>query len=244
MHGAQGPDARLGRQLVLDELFDLTLYESLLQVAPAGLRPILEQLIPIETRHYRFWQEFFGLKIATLDLPRRAKLALLVGLARLLGAPGIHLILEAIEVYGVRKYLAVWRQYEGGPLGAAVRGILEDEFKHEDAVVMADAERQMNPQRVRDIFLGTERRPRGDPGSGQRLLRGVRQHDDRADRRDDGGRRGCAVHGGGRLSRGELRGGGPRYRGCGGGGSSGRRRPRWNPRTRRWPRACGSGSAT
>jgi VIT1/CCC1 family predicted Fe2+/Mn2+ transporter len=123
-------------------------------VAPTGLRPILEQLIPIETRHYQFWQEFFGLKIATLDLPRRLKLALLVGLARLLGSPGIHLILEAIEVYGVRKYLAVWRQYEGGPLGLAVRGILEDEFKHEDAVVMADAERQMNPQRVRDIFLG------------------------------------------------------------------------------------------
>jgi vacuolar iron transporter family protein len=154
MHGAQGLDARLGRQLVLDELFDLTLYQSLLRVAPTGLRPILEQLIPIETRHYQFWQEFFGLKIATLDLPRRLKLALLVGLARLLGAPGIHLILEAIEVYGVRKYLAVWRQYEGGPLGLAVRGILEDEFKHEDAVVMADAERQMNPQRVRDIFLG------------------------------------------------------------------------------------------
>lgn len=154
MHGAPGLDARLGRQLVLDELFDLTLYRSLLRVAPPDLRPILEELIPIETRHYGFWQEFFGLKITTLDLPRRAKLALLVGLARLLGAPGIHLILEAIEVYGVRKYLAVWRQYEGGPLGAAVRGILEDEFKHEDAVVMAQSERQMNPQRVRDIFLG------------------------------------------------------------------------------------------
>jgi VIT1/CCC1 family predicted Fe2+/Mn2+ transporter len=154
MQGIQGLDATLGRRLVLDELFDLTLYRSLRRAAPAGLRPILEQLIPIETRHYEFWQEFFGLKIAKLDLSRRLKLALLVGLARLLGAPGIHLILEAIEVYGVRKYLAVWRQYEGGPLGAAVRGILEDEFKHEDAVVMAESERQMNPQRVRDIFLG------------------------------------------------------------------------------------------
>ena len=154
MQGAHGLDARLGRRLVLDELFDLTLYRSLQPVAPAGLQAILDQLIPIETRHYGFWQEFFGLKIAKLDLPRRAKLALLVGLARLFGAPAIHLILEAIEVYGVRKYLAVWKQYEGGPLGQAVRGILEDEFKHEDAVVMADSERQMNPQRVRDIFLG------------------------------------------------------------------------------------------
>lgn len=154
MQGAHGLDARLGRRLVLDELFDLTLYRSLQRVAPPGLQAILDQLIPIETRHYGFWQEFFGLKIAKLDLLRRAKLALLVGLARLFGAPAIHLILEAIEVYGVRKYLAVWKQYEGGPLGQAVRGILEDEFKHEDAVVMADSERQMNPQRVRDIFLG------------------------------------------------------------------------------------------
>ena len=147
-------DARLGRQLVLDELFDLTLYRSLQRVAPAGLRPVLEELIPIETRHYGFWQEFFGLPIARLDLPRRVKLGLLVGVARVLGAPAIHLILEAIEVYGVRKYLAVWRQYEGGPLGAAVRGVLEDEFKHEDMVVSAEAERRMSPQRVRDIFLG------------------------------------------------------------------------------------------
>ena len=147
-------DARLGRRLVLDELFDLTLYRSLHRVAPADLRAVLDQLIPIETRHYGFWQEFFGLPIAKLDLPRRVKLALLVGVTRVLGAPAIHLILEAIEVYGVRKYLAVWRQYEGGPLGQAVRGILEDEFKHEDAVVMAESERQMNPQRIRDIFLG------------------------------------------------------------------------------------------
>jgi VIT1/CCC1 family predicted Fe2+/Mn2+ transporter len=154
MQGAHGLDARLGRRLVLDELFDLTLYRALQRVAPPGLQAILDQLIPIETRHYGFWQEFFGLKIAKLDLPRRAKLALLVGLSRLFGVPAIHLILEAIEVFGVRKYLAVWKQYEGGPLGQAVRGILEDEFKHEDAVVMADSERQVSPQRVRDIFLG------------------------------------------------------------------------------------------
>ncbi len=183
MHGAPGADPRLGRQLVLDELFDLTLYQSLQRVAPAGLRAILDELIPIETRHYQFWQDFFGLKIATLDPSRRVKLALLVGLARLLGAPGIHLILEAIEVYGVRKYLAVWRQYEGGPLGAAVRGILEDEFKHEDAVVMADVRApDESPAGARHLPRH-ERRPRGDPGRGQRLLRGIRQHHDRADRR-------------------------------------------------------------
>ena len=147
-------DARLGKRLVLDELFDLSLYKALRKLAPGHLRAVLDQLVPIETRHYGFWQEFFGLKLTRLDPARGLKLALLVAVARLFGAPAIHLILEAIEVFGVRKYLAVWREYEGGPLGQAVRGILEDEFKHEDAVVTAEAERQINPQRVRDIFLG------------------------------------------------------------------------------------------
>jgi len=147
-------DTRLGRRLVLDELFDLSLYRALRPRAQGPLAAVLDQLIPIETRHYEFWQDFFGLKLSRLDLGRRVKLTLLVALARVLGASGVHLILEAIEVFGIRKYLAVWRQYEGGPLGQAVRGILEDEFKHEDAVVAAEAERQINPQRVRDIFLG------------------------------------------------------------------------------------------
>jgi VIT1/CCC1 family predicted Fe2+/Mn2+ transporter len=154
MPEAAGVDARLGKQLVLDELFDLSLYRALRKIATAPLVTVLDQLIPIETRHYEFWQDFFGLKLTRLDLGRRLKLGLLVGVARVFGAPAIQLVLEAIEVFGVRKYLTVWRQYEGGPLGQAVRGVLEDEFKHEDAVVSVEAERQINPQRVRDIFLG------------------------------------------------------------------------------------------
>ena len=147
-------DTRLGRQLVLDELFDLSLYRALHRIAPAPQRAILDQLIPIETRHHAFWQEFFKLDLPRLDWGRRLKLWLMVGVARLFGAPAIHLILEAIEVFGVRKYLTVWRRYEHGPLGSAVREVLEDEFKHEDTVVMAEGERQISPQRVRDIFLG------------------------------------------------------------------------------------------
>jgi len=147
-------DTRLGRQLVLDELFDLSLYRALHRIAPAPQRAILDQLIPIETRHHAFWQEFFKLDLPRLDWGRRLKLWLMVGVARLFGASAIHLILEAIEVFGVRKYLTVWRRYEHGPLGTAVREVLEDEFKHEDAVVMAEGERQISPQRVRDIFLG------------------------------------------------------------------------------------------
>jgi len=81
-------DARLGKRLVRDELFDLSLYKALRRTAPSGhLQTVLDQLIPIETRHYGFWQEFFGLKISRLDLPRRLKLALLVGSAAFSAPP-------------------------------------------------------------------------------------------------------------------------------------------------------------
>lgn len=82
------------------------------------------------------------------------KLWLLIAVCRLFGAPAIHLVLEAIEVYGVRKYLTLWHAYGDGPLGGAVREVLEDEFKHEDAVVTGAGERRINPERVRNIFLG------------------------------------------------------------------------------------------
>jgi VIT1/CCC1 family predicted Fe2+/Mn2+ transporter len=147
-------DARLGRRLVLDELFDLSLYQALRDAAPADLRVVLDQLIPVETRHLAFWRNFFDLPLERLDLGRRLKLAVIVGLCRLFGAPAMHLALEAIEVYGVRKYLRVWDQYGASPLGLAVRTVLEDEFKHEDALVSGGAERRINPARVRNIFLG------------------------------------------------------------------------------------------
>jgi len=145
---------KLGRQLVLDELFDLSLYRALRDRASGDLRAILEQLIPVESRHFAFWQSFFDLRVTTLDLGRRLKLWLIIAVCRLFGAPAMHLVLEAIEVYGVRKYLTLWKTYGDGPLGGAVREVLEDEFKHEDAVVMGEGERRINPERVRNIFLG------------------------------------------------------------------------------------------
>src|SRR5438067_1245119 len=153
---ATGVDARLGRRLVLDEIFDLSLYRALREIAPASMRPIFDALIPIETRHVAFWQEFFGFKdVTTLDAGRRLKLALIIAVCRLFGAPAIHVVLEAIEVHGVKKYLEVWKRYGDTTLGAAVREVLEDEFKHEDMVVTADGgERRINPEMVRNLFLG------------------------------------------------------------------------------------------
>jgi VIT1/CCC1 family predicted Fe2+/Mn2+ transporter len=66
----------------------------------------------------------------------------------------VHLVLEAIEVYGVRKYLGLWNDYKDQPLGEALKGILQDEFKHEDLLVTKLTERKINPEKIRNIFLG------------------------------------------------------------------------------------------
>jgi VIT1/CCC1 family predicted Fe2+/Mn2+ transporter len=154
-HTATAADARLGRWLVLDELFDLSLYRALHGLARGSLRRTLDSLIPTEIRHFEFWQQFFGLRLDRLDAGRRLKLAVIVLLCRIFGAPAIHLVLEAIEVHGVRKYLDVWERYRHDErLRGALREVLEDEFKHEDAAVAGDDARKINPERVRNIFLG------------------------------------------------------------------------------------------
>jgi VIT1/CCC1 family predicted Fe2+/Mn2+ transporter len=147
-------DPRLARALVLDELFDLSLYRALHRRTTGALQRMLGDLIPIETRHFEFWRKFFGLPLERLDAGRRVKLALILFLCRLFGDAAVHLVLEAIEIYGVRKYLRVWETYRGQPLGEAVREILGDELGHEDRVVTESIERRIDPERVRDVFLG------------------------------------------------------------------------------------------
>ena len=152
---ASAPTDSLARQLVLDEIFDLALYQALREMARGELRGVLDELIAVETRHVAFWQDFFGLGgLTTLDLGRRLKLVALIAACRFFGSGAIHVVLEAIEVHGVRKYLRVWDRYKDGRFGIALRGILDDEFRHEDLVVTGEAEHRMNPDRVRNVFLG------------------------------------------------------------------------------------------
>ena len=113
-----------------------------------------DELISVETGHLAFWKKFFDLHLDQLDLGRRIKLALIMFICKLFGSTGVHLVLEAIEVHGIRKYLALWREYQGQPLGEALQGILMDEFKHEDVLVTALTERKINAEKVRNIFLG------------------------------------------------------------------------------------------
>ena len=147
-------DAQLAQMLVLDELFDLSLYKALRGVTQPDVHETLDELIKVETSHLAFWQKFFGLNFETLDLGRRIKLAVMILVCRLFRSTAVHLVLEAIEVHGVRKYLAIWREYQGHPLGEALRGILMDEFKHEDVLVTELTKRKINAEKIRNIFLG------------------------------------------------------------------------------------------
>lgn len=148
-------DPSLARDLILDELFDLSLYKALRDISSdVESKATLSELITVETQHLAFWQRFFGSKLDRLDIGRRLKLQLMVLACRLFGTTGIHLVLEAIEVHGVRKYLALWKEYQRQPLGEALRGILMDEFKHEDVLVTALTQRKINAEKIRNIFLG------------------------------------------------------------------------------------------
>ena len=145
---------KLAQGLILDELFDLSLYKSLRGVTSVNVQKTLDELIPIESRHYAFWQEFYQLKIDRLDFGRRLKLGVVISFCRVFGEAAVYLVLEAIEIYGIRKYLTIWKIYQNTPLSGAVKTVLEDEFGHEDKVVSGLEERKISPERVRSVFLG------------------------------------------------------------------------------------------
>ena len=147
-------DPTLAQALVLDELFDLSLYKALRQVTEPDVHHTLDELITVETAHLAFWQKFFDLRLNELDFGRQIKLSIMIFVCKLFGSTAVHLVLEAIEVHGVRKYLAIWQEYQGQPLAEALRGILMDEFKHEDVLVTALTERKINAEKIRNIFLG------------------------------------------------------------------------------------------
>ncbi|MBK7688483.1 MAG: VIT1/CCC1 transporter family protein [Elusimicrobia bacterium] len=143
-----------GEDLVLDELFDLRLYERLRDLSTGSLAAMLGKLVAVEVQHHAFWQDFFGVRRDRLDWGRRLKLGTLALGCRFAGPASIHLVLEGIEIYGIRKYLRLWDAYKDTPFGEALQGILRDEFEHEDEIVSAYTARKLNPERVRGIFLG------------------------------------------------------------------------------------------
>ena len=71
-------DPQLAETLVLDELFDLSLYKALRQVTQPDIHHTLDELITVETAHLAFWKHFFGLTLEELNLGRRLKLSLIM----------------------------------------------------------------------------------------------------------------------------------------------------------------------
>ncbi len=147
-------DPTLARALILDELFDLSLYKALREITDRDSQKVLDELVRVEAEHLAFWQRFFDTRLTALDFGRRLKLWFFVLVCRVFGTTAVHLVLEAIEVHGVRKYLSLWKVYKDQPLGTALKDILLDEFKHEDVLVTQLTERKINPEKIRNIFLG------------------------------------------------------------------------------------------
>ncbi|MBI4063994.1 MAG: VIT1/CCC1 transporter family protein [Elusimicrobia bacterium] len=144
----------LASSLILDELFALTLYEEFERMTKGDLKKAMQELISVEKEHVVFWQEFSGLNTNELTAALKLKLWLCVGAAKLFGVTAIHMVIEAIEVHGVHKYLDLWKSNQDAPLGNAVKEILLDEFKHEDEIVASMAERKINPEKVRSLLFG------------------------------------------------------------------------------------------
>lgn len=135
-------------------MFDLILYRRFRLVSGRRLQPILDDLIRVEEGHVAFWQKFFGMTIERLDFRRRLKLSVVSFVCRVFGEQATRIVLEATEIYGIKKYLALWELYKNEPMGNAMRTILLDELKHEDEIIAGFFGRAINPERIRNIFLG------------------------------------------------------------------------------------------
>ena len=87
-------DPLLARTLVLDELFDLSLYKALRNVTDPEVHQTLDQLIAVETGHLAFWKNFFNLTLDELNPGRRLKLSLLMLICKVFGSTAVHLVLN------------------------------------------------------------------------------------------------------------------------------------------------------
>ena len=101
---------KLAETLVLDELFDLSLYKALRAVTSPDVHHTLDELITVETGHLAFWQKLFDLSLDQLNFGRRVKLSLMIFVCKLFGSTAVHLVLEAIEVHGARR--GVWLAFQ------------------------------------------------------------------------------------------------------------------------------------
>jgi VIT1/CCC1 family predicted Fe2+/Mn2+ transporter len=143
------------KTLVIDELFDLSLYKRVRETAKNDLAKILDELILAETKHVKFWQEMFNLQnVNKLPLGKKIKLEIFNTICVLFGERAVFFILEAIEVYGIRKYLKIWNTYKDTEFSEGVREVLQDELQHEGEIISSATEKKISADKIRNAFLG------------------------------------------------------------------------------------------
>jgi predicted membrane protein (TIGR00267 family) len=141
--------------LVLDEMADLALYETYrAYVRRPELIKLFDHLIAEEKKHVAFWKKKVDQPPMKLDASRAFKLRCLTLFGRMFGVSGMLLVLEAVEVHGIRKYLDLWSSAPEGSLRKDVLIILKDELQHEDHVITQVAGRSVRPEEIRNAFLG------------------------------------------------------------------------------------------
>jgi VIT1/CCC1 family predicted Fe2+/Mn2+ transporter len=142
------------RRLIQGEYADLELYKSLKAKAKGEFANTLSTFIQTETRHVAFWEQTFKLHLTGPSwLGRLRNLGIRVSVA-VFGQAAGYLLLEAVESHGIRQYLDLWKNLtDDTEAKAAIRQILTEELEHEDEVATG-GERQVNPELVRNAFLG------------------------------------------------------------------------------------------
>lgn len=142
------------RQLLLDELADLELYQALRPRAKGELAKILDAFIVTEIRHADFWRQSSGYKDTKTNLKGKLRNLVLLAAVRCFGSSVAFLILEAVEVHGVNKYIRLWERQTDVSIQKGLETILLDELQHEDEAVMGGRDRAIRPETVRNAFLG------------------------------------------------------------------------------------------
>lgn len=141
--------------LVLDEMADLSLYEHYRRiVTQPELVRLFDHLILEERKHVAFWQKKTDKVLVRLDPLRAFKVGFLGLFGRIFGPSGMLLVLEAIEVHGIRKYLDLWKSIPQAAMKADIIKILKDELQHEDHLITKVAGRSVRPDAIRNAFLG------------------------------------------------------------------------------------------
>lgn len=144
----------LQQRLLQGELADLHLYQALRVKATGDLANTLDKFIFTEKQHVAFWRDLFHLTATTPNWQGRFRNLILKSIITVSGDRIAFLLLEAVEVHGIRDYLSLWKHVRDPKIREGLHSILKDEFLHEDEAITGTKGRSINPDIIRNMFLG------------------------------------------------------------------------------------------